>query len=376
VRRPPLRVWVWTAATLALVVVAALLWRNSDAAATESTTSVPADVPLGTPAGAVSEIWTAEGGALPGDVVEAGRVIVGSAHGVRALDAVTGEEAWRYTRSNAWLCGVTATDGVVVAVFRTADRCDEAVALRAGTGVRVWTRNVNFRGDATLASTDRIVLASSPTGVVTLDPTGNNIRWRYNPPGACRLLDTDVGSAGVALLQRCAGGTAVQLRLFDGFEGSEHWTVSLPVPEGTVVRLTGAGRPLGVVVGNELQVVSPADGAVLRTLPVTGGAEQAQLGAVGLFWTGDAVHAVEAATGAPLWEAPATGLPAEAQPAKQPDRAAPLVVPTAEGFVHLDAVSGAEVGRSAVADLPTGGTVDTVGPVLVYRLADRVIAYR
>ena len=43
-RRPPLRVWIWTAATVALVVVAALLWRGSDAAATESTTAAPAGV--------------------------------------------------------------------------------------------------------------------------------------------------------------------------------------------------------------------------------------------------------------------------------------------------------------------------------------------
>ena len=136
--------WVWTAATLALVVVAALLWRGSDAAATESTTAAPAGVPTGTPAGAVSEAWSADGDPLPESVVESGRVLVGSAHGVRALDPATGEEAWHYTRANARLCGLTATNGVAVAVFRTADRCDEAVALDAGTGVRAWTRNVEL----------------------------------------------------------------------------------------------------------------------------------------------------------------------------------------------------------------------------------------
>src|SRR5690242_10536000 len=141
-RVPPLRVWVWTAATVALVVVAALLWRGSDAAATESTTSAPADVPSGTPAGAVSAAWSAAGDPAPERVVESGRVILGSPHGVRALDVATGAEAWHYTRSNARLCGVTVTDGVAVAVFRTANRCDEGVALDAGTGVRRWTRNM------------------------------------------------------------------------------------------------------------------------------------------------------------------------------------------------------------------------------------------
>src|SRR3954470_7584141 len=180
--RPPLRVWVWTAATAALVVLAALLWRGSDAAATQSTTSASADVPAGTPADAVSEAWSVTGDPVPESVVEADRVIVGSRHGVRAVDVGTGAETWHYTRSNAVMCGMTATDGVVVAVFRTANRCDEAVALDAGTGVRQWTRNVRLRADATLDSTDRIVLATSPTGVVTIDPTGDNIRWRYSPP--------------------------------------------------------------------------------------------------------------------------------------------------------------------------------------------------
>ena len=82
--RPPVRVWVWAAATLALVVVAALLWRNSDAAATQSTTAAPAGVPEGTPADAVSLAW--EDGAPPaGNVVEGGRVVLRSAHGVSAV---------------------------------------------------------------------------------------------------------------------------------------------------------------------------------------------------------------------------------------------------------------------------------------------------
>src|SRR6476620_8770610 len=80
---PPLRVWVWTAATVALVVVASLLWRGSDAAATESTTADPAGVPVGAPAGSVSQVWSAESDPMPGDVVEKGRVVLAGAHGVR-----------------------------------------------------------------------------------------------------------------------------------------------------------------------------------------------------------------------------------------------------------------------------------------------------
>src|SRR3954454_9122863 len=268
-QRPPLRVIVWAATTVLLLVVATLLWRGSDAAATESTTAPPADVPSGAPAGGGSAAWSADGELPVGTVVQSGRVLVGSRHGVRALDPVTGEEAWHYTRSNARMCGLTATDGVAVAVFATEDRCDEAVALHADTGVRAWTRSLLLRSDATLISTDRIVVATSPTGLVTIDPTGDNIRWRYAAPAGCRFLGTAVGSAGVAVLQSCHGAQIATLRLLDGFSGSPHWTRELPLTAHP--RLLGAGALPTVVAGGEVQAFSSADGTVLTQLPVAAG---------------------------------------------------------------------------------------------------------
>jgi outer membrane protein assembly factor BamB len=363
---------------LALVVVAALLWRGSDAAATESTTAGPAGVPTGTPAGVVAEAWSADGDPLPGSVVESGRVLVGSRHGVRALEPATGREAWHYTRDNARLCGLTATNGVAVAVFRTEDRCDEAVALDAGTGVRRWTRSVTFRGDVTLDSTDRIVLAASPTGVVTLDPTGNNIRWRHAPPEGCVLLGADVGSAGVAVLQRCDGSPTVRLRLFDGFEGSAHWTRELPARDGAQVRLLGADELLGVLVDDEFHGLSAADGAVLQRLPVPGGeagsAQQVQAGTVALVWIAGTLTALDRATGSLLWSAPARGLPAAPEPGK--DAAEALPVPGEEGFVLRDRATGVELGRFEVLDLPGGGEAAMVGETVVHRLPDRVAGFR
>jgi outer membrane protein assembly factor BamB len=310
--RPPLRVWIWTAATVALLLVAGLLWRGSDAAATRSTTASPADVPAGAPAGAVSEAWSAVGGPVPETVVQEGRVLVGSEHGVRALDPVTGQEAWHYTRTNARMCGLTVTDGVAVAVFATEDRCDEAVALDAGTGVRVWTRSLSLAGNASLDSTSAIVLASNPTGLVTLDPTGNNIRWRHVAPGNCRLLAADAGSTGVAVLQRCGTGD-VQVQLLDGFAGSVHWSRDLPATEGADVRLLGADQAVTVLAGDEVQTLAGPDGTVLARLPVlpgTGDVEQVTVGPVSLVRVDGTVSALDAATGAALWTAAATGLPA------------------------------------------------------------------
>ena len=366
---PPLRVWVWIAATLVLVVVAALLWRNSDAAATESTTSAPADVPAGAPAGAVEEAWSADGDPVPADVVEEGRVIVGSDHGVRALDVVTGEVAWQYTRSNARLCGLTVADAVAVAVFRTADRCDEAVALEAGTGVRAWTRNMSLRGDAVIGSTTSILLASAPTGVVTFDPRGNNLRWRAAPPEGCRWLGAVAGNAGVAVLERCADD--VRLRLYDGFEGTEVWSVDVPADDEA--SLLGADGLLGVRIGAEVRLFASEDGAQRAALPVEPDEAAAQTAAAGLTLvrTGGVLSAIDPATGGIRWSVPADGLPAPA-----PVETGEVVVPTSEGFVRIDALSGLELGRLTASDVPADGVATVVGPVVVLRLDEGVRGYR
>ncbi|TYP89920.1 PQQ-binding-like beta-propeller repeat protein [Blastococcus xanthinilyticus] len=374
--RPPLRVWVWTAATLALAVVAALLWRGSDAAATDSTTAPPpTGVPTGTPAGTVSAAWSAPGDPVPGDVVAASRVLVGSANGVRALDPLTGEEAWHYTRANARLCGLTVSDGVAVAVFRTEDRCDEAIGLDAGTGVRSWTRNVNFRPDATLSSTGGTVLAHSPTGLVALDPVGNNTRWRHAPPSGCELLASAPGDTGVALLQQCAGSPDPQLRLLDSPDGGELWTRELPVPDGAEVRLLDADLLVGVQAGDEVQLVTAADGTLLTTLPADAGrpAQQTAVGGTVLVTADGTLTALDPATGQRRWTAPATGLPGEPVDGNGPPA---LTVPTDAGFVQRDAGSGDELATWSVPGLPEGGTATALGPAVVLRLADRVTGYR
>ena len=375
--RPPLRVWVWIAASVALVVVAALLWRGSDAAATESTTAEPAGVPVGAPAGTVSQTWSAVSEPMPGDVVDDGRVVVASEHGVRALDPLTGDEAWHYTRSNARLCDVAVTNGVAVAVFRTEDRCDEAVALDSGTGVRTWTRNLNFRADVRLESTDSIVLAVTRSGLVTLDPNNDNIRWRYEPPERCRILDAQAGASGIALLQRCSGSPAVQLRLLDGFAGDARWSRDLPDVTDDEVRLLGADRLVGVVVRDEIQLLSGADGAPLRSLPSSGDALMTSAGVAALLRVDGILHALDPATGDERWAVPALGLPTAPLTEKRGTAEGVVVVPEASGFVFRDVVTGEPVGDpAAVEGLAEGGGATALGPVLVHQLTDRVVAYR
>jgi outer membrane protein assembly factor BamB len=370
-------VWVWTAATLALVVVAALLWRGSDARATSSTTSAATEALTGTPDADLAVTWSADSGPTPGQVVEDGRVVVGSEHGLRALDPLTGAEVWHYTRSNAELCGLAATSGVVVAVFRTDRRCDEVVSLRAATGVYAWTRNLMLRPDATLAAASNTVLATSPTGVLTLDPLNDNVRWRAHASDGCLFEGTAVGTSGVLVLQRCTGNQALTLRLLDLGDGRAVWSRDVDVPAGAAAELTGGDRLVSLLAGQQLQLFSATDGTPLpaQTVPAGDpGLLQTVAGDTVLVWARGTAYAVDPSTGALRWSVPALGLPAAGAAGTSTLGLGSVLVPEDGALVRRDVVTGAEQARSAVTGtLPAGGSAEVDGPAVVYRLPDRVI---
>jgi outer membrane protein assembly factor BamB len=379
-RRPPLRVWVWTAAAVVVAVLLALLWRGSDAAATTSTTAAPAAPLTGSPAATVRPAWSADGDAVPGALVVRGRVLVGSAHGVRALDALTGRTAWSYERSNARLCGLAVADDHAVAVFEVAHethRCDQAVALAVDTGVRAWTRNVNFSPDVALLGVDRTpqaagsIVAENPTGLVDVDPVGDNIRWRYHAPQGCRLSEVTPGSSGIAFLQSCANGTP-QLRLVDAIGGGVRWTRSLP--SGAAPRIAGTDGAVTLAEGGTLQVLAADDGSTRATLPLpatAGDASEVPVEGVCVVSAGGAVTAVDPATGAQAWQVPAVGAAGPVAP-----DAGLVVVPEDGALVVRDAATGAERDRAAVHGLPAGGAAAAAGPVVVHRSPGRVVGYR
>jgi outer membrane protein assembly factor BamB len=212
---------------------------------------------------------------------------------------------------------------------------------------------------------------------VTLDPTGDNIRWRYAAPAGCRFLGTAVGSAGVAVLQSCRGAQIATLRLLDGFSGSPHWTRELSLTAQP--RLLGAGALPTVLADGKVQAFSSADGTVLANLPVADGAD-VQVGSAGpltLVRIDGRLTALDATLGGTVWDVPAQGLPASTM-ASAPGavEAQPLLVPDAGAFVRRDPGTGAEVGRSEAPNTGAGGIATQVGPIVVLRLPDRVLGYR
>ena len=377
--RPPLRAWLWTAGALALALVAVFLWRISDARATSSTTAPPPTAATGFPGDDLTRAWSATGSPLPDQVVQSGRVIVGSRHGVSARDPRTGREVWHYTRANVRLCGVTTVDGFVVTAWAPNRRCNEMVALRADTGVYSWTRNVNFRPDVRLTSTAGSVLAVSPTGVVDIDPAGDNIRWRYHSPSGCGLGDAVAGTSGMALLQFCPGSEVQQVRLLDALGGTERWTHDIQVPPGGSPHLAGADGPVTVQVGGEVQVLAAKDGRVEDTVPLPAGDARAQpaetpAGGTLLLLARGTLFSLDPSTGAVRWQQPAAGLP-DALPHAGAGQPA-VLVPESGAFVAVDAGTGAELRRLSAPGLPAGGRTAVVGRTVVYRLPGTVLAYR
>jgi outer membrane protein assembly factor BamB len=273
-------------------------------------------------------------------------------------------------------------NGEVIAVFRTTSRCNEAVAFTASTGVRDWYRSVRFRTDVDLSSTDRILLASTPTGIVTIDPTGDNTRWRYAPPAGCLIVDSGVGSTGVVVLQRCSSSPALQVRLLDGFGGDVIWTRDVDTGQRTA-RLAGADRLVDIVVGDQVQVLSPIDGAlldelVLPALPVgqdvrSEPLQQAGDHDVALLWVRGTVYALDPTTGLPRWQLAARGLPSVGGDSAD----ATVTVPEDGAFVQRSLADGSEVARSTTdAVVPAGGRTSLLGPVVVYAADDEVAGYR
>ena len=53
-----------------------------------------------------------------------------------------------------------------------------------------------------------------------------------------------------------------------------------------------------------------------------------------------------------------------------------VVVPTADGFVRIDPLTGLELGQITAAGIPSDGVATVVGPVVVLRLDDGVRGYR
>jgi hypothetical protein len=153
------------------------------------------------------------------------------------------------------------------------------------------------------------------------------------------------------------------------------------VPPGDVT-LLGADWTVTLLAGDQLRLLSRDDGAVTVAAALPAGAadqpppQETAVDAVVLVWARGRLIAADSASRTLLWQRPARGLPAGKTDGKDAAAVPQVLVPEDGGFVLRDLSTGAELGRATVTDLPPGGTSTPVGPVVVYRLADRVLGFR
>ncbi len=368
--------------TLAWVIVAVLvlagggfLAANSDSANTDVRTAAQLPGTGAEPlAGQLRQLWSASAAVDRDRNVAGNTVITSSSRGVRGLDPLTGQERWHYLRSTATMCDFTVLDDVIVAIFRTTGRCNEAVALEADTGVRRWYRNVGFSDRLRMLGSGTAAVAATPGGIAVLDAVGNSIRWRYNPPRGCELSSLGVGNTGVVALETCETGTT-WLAEFDLYSGDQQWRVAPPADDVTVV---GADGVVSLLAGEELLILGARNGAVLSRYPIDADAAGAsalftgQPGGRGvpLVYVAGQLYAIDPARGTALWTVEATAAPAASEFG--------LVVPEDGAFVSRNPVTGAEISRSTVTEQAAPGDViriERADSVVVAATPDGLVGY-
>ena len=65
-------------------------------------------------------------------------------------DPDSGEQAWRYTRTDTSVCAHHTEGTLVVLVYASGDRCDEAIGIDVRSGNRRWQRTIEATGKNTI----------------------------------------------------------------------------------------------------------------------------------------------------------------------------------------------------------------------------------
>lgn len=390
-RRRPWPVWgrllVWIAFFAVVAVAGTLLADHSSVRAAslrmadsgiepEQVAPLPAEL---------TTLWSGESTGPNPPVAAGGSIITTTEHGVSSRSVTDGTERWHYTRSDAELCGAFPSGQTVVAVFRTDERCDEAIGLDVGTGFRRWYRSINLRADMRLVGSDVTTLAVTDTGLLAMDAWNSGAkRFRYRPPADCLIQDARVGLAGIIVALHCTPAgqpTVTSLQSLNMFSGKRQWSVNLSGESATVL---AADSVVAAAVGNpdlpSLIQVFATNGAPLATIddpslpeldadPAPGTAP-AVVEAVGraVVWTGAQATGISLQDGSLLWTEESSVRPDLTSPAE-------VLVVQGQEVVRLGAADGAELGRSTVdADL-TGAVLARVGGGLVATIGSQVTVF-
>jgi outer membrane protein assembly factor BamB/class 3 adenylate cyclase len=195
-------------------------------------------------------------------IVVDGKVIVGDLSGIlRALDARTGEERWRFRTDNGggFADSAAAADGLIF----VADLAGTLYGLDAATGDKRWDKPLpNTWGQPLVA--DRLLYVGSSDGHASgFDPATGQPRWEWEGPAGTGI-GVSVVSDGVAYIG--GGGVLYAIRLVDN---ANAWPpVKTNTKEQSSAVLAGdtifwaAAPGTGEVTGGELLAIDRATGMV------------------------------------------------------------------------------------------------------------------
>jgi outer membrane protein assembly factor BamB len=220
-------------------------------------------------------------------VVEGGLVYVstevpGSSDGhVFALDARTGGEQWRFATDVEKVGPLALADGAVLL------NGGDVIALDAVTGEIRWRQAVT--GTGIVAAGAGVVVASTPVGLVALDPASGGLRWVVPTPAPPQGSPS---VAGEVVITDDGAGTLVGL---DPADGAEQWRapaarlLQTPVAAGNLVVVATAEGVLALDArSGDQRWRHDGDGDVLRV--ATDGSAVAAVG-------GDRLALLDGATG-------------------------------------------------------------------------------
>jgi hypothetical protein len=308
------------AAAIAVVIaaVASLIWWTSDARATISR---PAAVPAPNPTPArevpatLRQLWTAASPATTAPVVVGGTITTGAGRQVDGRDPGTGESRWSYARDSD-LCGVSWVYHFAVAVYRDDRGCGQVSTLDGSTGRRGPARSSYADPRVRLSSDGSTVLSFGDThlelwrsDMVRMLAYGEtDARVKPSARGlhsGCALVSAAASSAGVSVLESCAGQAGLRLALLRPGKDDDEPQQQL-VPEPGIAAGSGA-RVLAVWENNtavylpspqpRVDVVDQTGTTVSSTLlprPASASNAVSQAGSLLTWWTGDSLMVFDA----------------------------------------------------------------------------------
>ena len=366
---------------LAVAGMVAVISRGSASHATHTFSSSALSVPRGVPAPTLHQVATYDGKAT----LIGGAIVIETSRGAEGRDAVTGKQIWSYERTDLPVCARGYNESRVFLGYGAGDKCDEMIALEAGSGKRAWQRTIESEGANSIAFGSNSIVSVGAQKIISYDQLSGFERFTLQPDAG----PTDVGSgtspapsssAGECVFAAASAGPIVNVLQKCRVGKDNPWVYTVLAEDAQDGNARQVGRTvLGLT--NPTLIASFINGAALiadgTTLYIVGGGrgDPAQVtgiavtdpaavsvlsnGGFDLISTGTTVYRVPPGTSTPTWQRPTSSYPSL--------RSSQLATMSG-GLLRIYASqSGSLMSQSAYAETPDlgpGSTVTVVGDLV------------